>query len=323
MNNILIIGGAGYIGRQIIHLLNKKKYKIFVIDNLSTTKKNYLKKNIYFSKISILDKKKLNNFFKKNNFESVIHLAAKCVVSESEIQKKLYYRTNVIGTNNILENCKKFNIKNFLFSSTCSVYAESNKVLNENSLKKPKSYYGKTKLIAEKLIEKKLIKTKTKFIILRYFNVVGADFKNHIGEIGNKDRLFNNISKRILKKNYQINIYGNDYKTKDGTCIRDYMHVYDLANIHIKCLEKIKKIKKKKFLNCSYGKEYSVIDIVKSFNKFTKQKIKINFKQKRIGDMEKAISSNKKFNKFIKWKPRYNNINTMVKSTLLWNKFIL
>ena len=131
----------------------------------------------------------------------------------------------------------------------------------------------------------------------------------------------------IFQKNFKEELSNKylrkDYKTKDGTCIRDYMHVYDLANIHIKCLEKIKRIKKMKYLNCSYGKEYSVIDIVKSFNKFTKQKIKINFKQKRIGDMEKAISSNKKLNKFIKWKPRYNNINTMVKSTLLWNKFIL
>jgi len=322
VKKILIIGGAGYIGRQIINLLNKKKYKILVIDDLSTTKKSYINKKISFKKINILNKKKLNKIFEYNKFDTVIHLAAKCVVSESEKIPKKYYDTNVLGTKNIILNCKKYNVKNFIFSSSCSVFANNIKIVKESSLTKPISYYGKTKLMAEKLIKKNFKNTKTKYIILRYFNVVGADLKNKIGEIGNKDRLFNNFSKRILQRKYKIDIYGNNYKTKDGTCIRDYIHVYDLANIHIKCLEKFTKIKKSIFLNCSYRKGYSVLDIARSFQKITKKNIIIKFKNRRFGDMEEVVASNRKLINFIKWNPKFNNINKMVSSTFIWNKFL-
>ncbi len=282
MKNILIIGGAGYIGRQIANLLNKKKYKIFVIDDLSTTKKNYLNKNINFFKVNILNKPKMEKIFKKYHFNTVMHLAAKCVISESEKYPQKYYSTNVIGTKNIIKCCKKYEIKNFIFSSSCSVFSNKTKKVTENSIKKPISYYGKTKLIAEKLIKKNFDKSNIKFIILRYFNVVGADRKNKIGEIGNKDRLFNNISKKIIKNQNNINIYGKNYKTKDGTCIRDYIHVYDLANIHIKCLENIKKINKSINLNCSYGKGYSVLEIAKTFQKIFNKNIKISFQKEGL-----------------------------------------
>ena len=322
MKNILIIGGAGYIGRQIVNLLNKKKYKIFVIDDLSTTKKNYLNKNINFFKVNILNKPKMEKIFKKYHFNTVMHLAAKCVISESEKYPQKYYSTNVIGTKNIIKCCKKYEIKNFIFSSSCSVFSNKTKKVTENSIKKPISYYGKTKLIAEKLIKKNFDKSNIKFIILRYFNVVGADRENKIGEIGNKDRLFNNISKKIIKNQNNINIYGKNYKTKDGTCIRDYIHVYDLANIHIKCLENIKKINKSINLNCSYGKGYSVLEIAKTFQKIFNKNIKISFQKRRIGDMKEIVASNKKLNNFIKWKPKFNNLNKMVISTFTWNKYI-
>ena len=322
MQNILIIGGAGYIGRQIIHLLNKNKFNICVIDDLSATKRNYLKKKINFFKINILNKTKIDKVFKIYKFDTVIHLAAKCVVSESEKFPKKYYNTNVLGTKNIIKYCKKYRVKNFIFSSSCSVFSNKVKVVRENSVKKPISYYGKTKLIAEKLIKKNFKNTKIKFMILRYFNVVGADLKNKIGEIGNKDRLFNNISKRILQNQYIIDIYGSNYETKDGTCIRDYIHVYDLADIHIKCLEKFSKIKKSLYLNCSYGKGYSVLDIAKSFQKISKEKIKIKFKDKRIGDMKEIVASNKKLISFIKWRPKFNNIDKVVTSTFIWNRYL-
>ena len=322
MKNILIIGGAGYIGRQIANLLNKKKYKIFVIDDLSTTKKNYLNKNINFFKVNILNKPKMEKIFKKYHFNTVMHLAAKCVISESEKYPQKYYSTNVVGTKNIIKCCKKYEIKNFIFSSSCSVFSNKTKKVTENSIKKPISYYGKTKLIAEKLIKKNFDKSNIKFIILRYFNVVGADRKNKIGEIGNKDRLFNNISKKIIKNQNNINIYGKNYKTKDGTCIRDYIHVYDLANIHIKCLENIKKINKSINLNCSYGKGYSVLEIAKTFQKIFNKNIKISFQKRRIGDMKEIVASNKKLNNFNKWKPKFNNLNKMVISTFTWNKYI-
>ena len=322
MYNILITGGAGYIGRQIINLIDKKKFNIVVVDNLNTTKKNYLPKNIKVEKINILNKKKLEKLFSFYNFDGVIHLAAKCVVSESQKYPDIYYETNIIGTKNIIRYSKKFKVKHFIFSSSCSIYGNSDGIVKENNKKKPVSYYGKTKLIGENLIKRSFKNTKIKFAILRYFNVVGADLKNKIGEIGDKDRLFNNISKKVINKNFKINIYGNDYKTKDGTCIRDYMHVYDLARIHLICLKKFKHIKKSLELNCSYGKGYSVLDIVKSFEKIAKRKINLIYKERRNGDTEKVIASNKKLNQFIKWKPKYNKLDSMVSTTFLWNKYL-
>ncbi len=322
MYNILITGGAGYIGRQIINLIDKKKYNIIVVDNLNTTKKNYLPKNIRIEKINILNKKKLKKLFSFYNFDGVIHLAAKCVVSESQKYPDRYYKTNIIGTKNVIMCSKKFKVKHFVFSSSCSIYGNSDGVVKEKNKKKPVSYYGKTKLIGENLIKKGFKNTNIKFIILRYFNVVGADLKNKIGEIGDKDRLFNNISKKLIKKNFNINIYGNDYKTKDGTCIRDYMHVYDLAKIHLSCLKKFRYIKKSLELNCSYGKGYSVLDIVKSFEKIAKRKINLIYKERRSGDTEKIIASNKKLNRFIKWKPKFNKLDSMVSTTYSWNKYL-
>ena len=322
MYNILITGGAGYIGRQIINLIDKKKFNIVVVDNLNTTKKNYLPKNIKVEKINILNKKKLEKLFSIYNFDGVIHLAAKCVVSESQKYPDIYYETNIIGTKNIIRYSKKFKVKHFIFSSSCSIYGNSDGIVKENNKKKPVSYYGKTKLIGENLIKRSFKNTKIKFVILRYFNVVGADLKNKIGEIGDKDRLFNNISKKIINKNFKINIYGNDYKTKDGTCIRDYMHVYDLAKIHLSCLKKFKHIRKSLELNCSYGKGYSVLDIVKSFEKIAKRKINLIYKERRNGDTEKVIASNKKLNQFIKWKPKFNKLDSMVSTTFLWNKYL-
>tara|TARA_Y100001958_G_scaffold153017_1_gene139948 strand:+ start:798 stop:1778 length:981 start_codon:yes stop_codon:yes gene_type:complete len=320
--NILITGGAGYIGRQIINLIDKKKFNIVVVDNLNTTKKNYLPKNIKVEKINILNKKKLEKLFSFYNFDGVIHLAAKCVVSESQKYPDIYYETNIIGTKNVIRYSKKFKVKHFIFSSSCSIYGNSDGIVKENNKKKPVSYYGKTKLIGENLIKRSFKNTKIKFVILRYFNVVGADLKNKIGEIGDKDRLFNNISKKIINKNFNINIYGNDYKTKDGTCIRDYMHVYDLAKIHLSCLKKFKHVRKSLELNCSYGKGYSVLDIVKSFEKISKRKINLIYKKRRNGDTEKVIASNKKLNQFIKWKPKFNKLDSMVSTTFLWNKYL-
>ena len=323
MKKILITGGAGYIGRQIIDILSKqRKYKIFVIDDLSATKKNYLNKNINFLKVNLLNKKKVNEYFSLNKFESVIHLAAKCIVSEGEKNKKYYFNNNVVGTKNLINCCIKYGVQNFIFSSSCTIFSNNIKIVKENSRKKPISFYGKTKLMCEKIIQNKLKKTNTKFIILRYFNVVGADVKKKIGEFNTKDRLFNNFSRKVLlTKN--LNIYGNSYNTKDGTCIRDYIHVFDLATIHIKCLEKFKTLKKKLHLNCSYGKGYSVLEIAKKFQKLKKNKIKIIYKDKRKGDMQEISTSNKKLNKFIKWSPKYNNLTKMVKSSFFWNKYLL
>jgi len=157
----------------------------------------------------------------------VIHLAGKLNVKDSQKNKKKYFNNNVYGTSKLIEACNKAKVKNFLFSSTCAVYGNHiNGCVRENDQKKPISYYGKTKLLAENLVRNKFKGNK---FILRYFNVVGASQSRKIGQINDNGQLFKNLSKEILKKKPSINIYGNNYKTKDGTCIRDYIHVSDLA----------------------------------------------------------------------------------------------
>ena len=184
----------------------------------------------------------------------------------------------------------------------------------------PRSIYGKTKLKAEKLIKSFCKKNKINFAILRFFNVVGASASGRIGQINDGDQLFKNLSLEIKKKKPKFKIYGTNYKTKDGTCIRDYIHVSDLSQIHIKILQKINLIKKSKILNCGYGKGISVQQVINEFKRNTKKPIKIVYLPKRQGDMTQITSDTRKLNKFLKWKPRFNNLSNMVKSSINWER---
>lgn len=266
MKKILVTGGAGYIGSNLIEEL--KKYQIIIVDNLSTGKKELLNKKKIFYKIDIGSKKKIEKIFTNNKIEAVFHLAASLNVKESMANPRKYYKNNVENTNIIIDLCKKYKIKYFIFSSTCSVFGNKNKKISEYMKKNPLSVYAKTKLISEECIKKKFKNSTVKYAILRYFNVVGANLKKKKGEINNHDHLIKNFSKQFLKKNPKFYIYGNNYKTKDGTCIRDYIHVKDLIQIKIKTLNYLIQKNKNLILNCGYGKGLSIMDIFKIFKKF-------------------------------------------------------
>ena len=274
MKNVLVTGGAGYIGSHIIELLIKKNLKVFIIDNLSTGHKKLINKKAKFFKRDINQYQLVRKIIKNKNIDSVIHLAAKLNIAEGEKKPKIYYKNNISGTLNLLKACKDTNVKNFVFSSTCAVYSDKYLYVKETSKTEPKSNYGYTKLKCEKLIEHNFNKKKINFCILRYFNVVGASPSNKIGQINKNGQLFKNLSLALTKKKPSINLYGNNYKTPDGTCIRDYIHVYDLAEIHVKILFKIESLNKSIILNCGYGKGFSVLQVINEFNKFTKKKLK-------------------------------------------------
>ena len=320
IKNILITGGAGYIGSHIAEVLIKNKKKIFIVDNLSTGYRRLINKKAKFFKVDILKNKKIKDIIVKNKIDSVIHLAANLIISESEKYPKKYFRNNVLGTKSLLRACENTTIKNLVFSSTAAVYKDGQYKVNEKSTIKPKSVYGKTKIKAEKIIKQFCIRNQINYCILRYFNIAGSSPTGKIGLINKSDHLFKNFSREIIKKRPILKIYGNNYNTKDGSCIRDFIHVSDIAEIHYKVLEKIYNSKNSKTLNCGYNRGISVLEVAKAFKKQTSKNVVILVSKRRKGDLEKIIAANNKLKKFIKWKPKFNNLNTIVKSCINWEK---
>ena len=322
IKNILITGGAGYIGSHISENLIKSKKKLFIIDDLSTGYKRLINKKAKFFKVNIGNKKKIKSIIKNNKIDSIIHLAASLIIGEGEKNPKSYYKNNVSRTKNLMTACVGTSVRNFIFSSTAAVYKDGLKSVTEKSKVKPKSVYGKSKLKAEKLIINYCKKNRINYGILRYFNIVGSSPSGKIGLINRGDHLFKNFSMQVFKKKPIFKIYGANYHTKDGTCIRDFIHVSDIAEIHNKVLEKIDKTNNSKILNCGYGKGISVKEVANEFKKYTNKRLRIITLPRRKGDLVKMIALNKSLNKFIKWKPKFNNLKIMVKSSLNWEKRI-
>ena len=322
IKNILITGGAGYIGSHISEILALNKKKIFIVDDLSTGFRKLLNKKAKFFKVGISSCREIRKIIIKNNIDSIIHLAAVLSVGESQKNPKKYKRINVDGTKKLLAAIKNSSVKNIVFSSTCAVYKDGLSSVNENSKLNPTSNYGKTKLKGEKIIQIFCRKHKLNYGILRFFNVAGASGSGKIGQINNGDQLFKNLSLEIKKKKPIFKIYGTNYKTKDGTCIRDYIHVSDIANIHFKVLDKINRVNKSKILNCGYGKGITVSDVIYEFKKYASKNLRIIKLPRRSGDMVKITANIKNLNKFINWKPKFNKLSLIVKSSLKWEKNI-
>jgi len=322
-SNILITGGAGYIGSHIVEKLVKKNRNIFILDNMVTGFKKLINKKAFFIKGDINNIIKVKEIIIKNKIDSIIHLAAYLDVSEAENNKTIYNKNNIKGTLKLIEACKDSTVRNIIFSSSCSIYGSVNGSVNEKRKPNPQGYYAYTKYKGEQIIKKYAKKYNYRYAILRYFNVAGASSSNKIGEIQKSyNHLIKNLAIQSLKKKPRIYIYGNNYATKDGTCVRDYIHVSDLADIHIKSLNYIKTKSKSLILNCGYGKGYSVMDIVNIFKKINK-KVTIKFTKKRPGDVAKVFADIKKLKKILKWKPKHNNLNKILKSAFRWEKILV
>jgi len=318
--NILVTGGAGYIGGHIAEQLVDRKYNVIILDNLKTGHKRLINPKANFIKGDINNKKLLNNIIKRYNIQTIIHLAAYLNVSEAERNILKYKINNIQGTKNLIFACKNSKVRNFIFSSSCSIYGSVKGSINERAKPNPQGYYAYTKFKGEELIKKYSKKYKYKYAILRYFNVAGASNSGLIGEIDQSHgHLIKNIAIQSLKKKPIINIFGNDYPTKDGTCVRDYIHVSDLADIHIKGLNYLVNNKKSFILNCGYGKGYSVQEIVTIFKKI-KKNLTIQYQKRRFGDVAQVYSNAKKLNQLLQWKPKYNNIHQIIKSAIDWEK---
>ena len=320
--NILVTGGAGYIGSHVVEILVKKKYNVFIFDNLITGHKKLINKKAKFIKGDIKNLNRLSEVIKNFNINSIIHLAAYLNVSEAEKNKKKYYKNNIIGTLNLVKACKNSEVRNIIFSSSCSVYGNVNGSVKETTKTNPQGYYAYTKLKSEKIIKHYSKKLNYNYFILRYFNVAGASKSGKIGQIeSSHGQLIKNLATTSLKINPKVNIYGNDYNTRDGTCIRDYIHVSDLADIHVKFIQNQFTKKKSYIVNCGYGRGYTVKEVVDIF-KLIKKNVVVSYQKRRPGDIGQVFANTKKLKKVIKWIPKFNNMKKIILSSIKWEKKI-
>ena len=323
MNNILVTGGAGYIGSHVVEKLEKTNSNIVIIDNLKTGFKKLINSKVEFIKGDINNIKLVKKIINKKKINTIIHLAGLIDSVESEKKKKKYFKNNVTGTLNLIKACKNSEVINFIFSSSAGVYGNISRAAIETMSLKPNNYYAYTKLKCEKIIKKYSKIYKYKYSILRLFNACGASPSGKLGIISKKNKSFFKIlAKESLKKKPIINIYGNNHITKDGTCVRDFIHVSDLALLHIKCLDYLIKNRKSLLINCGYGIGYSVHTIAKIFREKINKSTKIKFMKKRKGEISVSYASINKMKKFLKWKPKYNRIEYILKSSIKWEKKI-
>ena len=313
---ILVSGGAGYIGTVLCHYLYDKKIDFAVIDNLSNSSLKFFRKNFIFYKDNINDLSILEKIYQEFRPTHILHLAASIDVNESEKDKKKYYNNNVLNSKKFINFYIKKNIKNFLFSSTAAVYNVNPNKKKEYYKQIPANYYGHTKLLIENFLLKKKKKNKLNIKIFRFFNVVGADKNLRAGNVSKKSKhLFNNLSKSVFKKNiFYIN--GKNYKTRDGTCIRDFIDVNDLVKIIIFFIKEIKN--KFSIFNIGTNKGYSVLDVLSSFNKILKCNIAYKYISHRIGDAPNLVCENKLLRKFYNYK--FISFNNSVKFHYLFYK---
>ncbi|MCX7884154.1 MAG: UDP-glucose 4-epimerase GalE [Caloramator sp.] len=319
--NVLITGGAGYIGSHTVRLLQRMGKNVVVYDNLSTGHRDAVKQGV-FVKGDIFDSELLEDTIKRYSIDSVVHFAAFSLVGESMEKPEKYYKNNVMGTLNLLDVMLKNDVKRLVFSSTAAVYGEPERIpITEDISKNPTNIYGKTKLIMENAMEDYSKILGLKYIALRYFNACGADEDGDIGEDHNPEsHLIPLVLKTCLGIKDSIKIFGEDYPTEDGTCVRDYIHVNDLAQAHYLALEALYEGKKSNVYNLGNGNGFSVKEIIKSAEKVTGITINKEVTGRRAGDPAVLIASSEKIAKELNWKPKYTNVEDIIATAWKWHK---
>lgn len=320
--NILVVGGAGYIGSHAVRQLMSSNYNVIVVDSLETGYRQAVPNHVPFYQVDIKDKVALQKVFKQENIEGVIHFAANSLVGESMINPLKYYNNNVYGTQTLLEVMVEFDVKHIVFSSTAATYGEARVMpITEEAPTEPTNTYGETKLAIEKMMKWTRRAHSLNYICLRYFNVAGADVSGEIGEAHYPEtHLIPLILQVPLGKREYISVFGTDYPTKDGTCIRDYIHVTDLVNAHILALEYLIKGGKSDICNLGSNNGYSVLEIIKAARVVTGQSIPVRLEDRRSGDPASLIASSRKAKDLLGWQPQITDIKAIIESAWKWHQ---
>lgn len=316
---VLVTGGAGYIGSHTVRLL-KDKFSVIVFDSLFRGNIESVPPDVKFIKGDLLDKDALKKVFVENKIDSVIHFAGLAYVGESSQKSELYYNVNVNGSFNLLTAMSDYGVKEIVFSSTCSIYGNSTQIpIDESQPPMPSNRYGQTKRMVELLLKDFELTYNVRYVSLRYFNAAGCSPTGEIGEKHTPEPHLIPVVVLAALTGATVSIFGNDYNTNDGTCIRDYIHVCDLAKAHILALDYLKKTKNSDIFNLGSGNGYSVLEIIKKVEELTGLNVNYTVLGRREGDPAVLIASSKKAESILNWKPEYN-LDDMILTAFNWFK---
>lgn len=322
MKKIFVTGGAGYIGSHVVKALGEAGYEVLTYDNLSTGNKwAVLYGNIVVADLS--DKGAARKAIQDFKPDAVMHFAASIVVPESVREPLKYYRNNTVNTLNFLEVMQEQGVKNFIFSSTAAVYGIPEKVpVKEDAPMNPINPYGSSKMMTETILKDISISNKNfNYVSLRYFNVAGADGQCRIGQAYKESTHLITMALKTAKGEFEkLQIFGTDYPTPDETCIRDYIHVDDLADAHILALEHLFDGEKSEVFNCGYGHGYSVREVVNAAKKVTGIDFNVEETGKRQGDPPALVADSSKIKQRLNWHPQYDDLEYIIKTAWEWEK---
>jgi len=320
-NKVLVTGGAGYIGSHVVRMLTEAGRPVVVLDNLSTG----FSDAVIGAELVIGDtgdKALVSQVLGNHNVETVLHFAAHTIVPESVEKPLKYYGNNTCCTRSLLESCSEAGVKHFIFSSTAAVYGiPGDSMCTEESPLSPINPYGTSKLMSEMMLRDLGTATDMRHVILRYFNVAGSDPEGRIGQSTEKATLLIKVAAEVaVGKREQLYVFGTDYPTPDGTGVRDYIHVDDLADAHIKAVDYLAGGGESVTLNCGYGHGYSVKEVIDAVNRANGTPIKVIEEARRAGDPPALIAKADRAREVLGWTPRYDDLDFIVKTSLDWER---
>jgi UDP-glucose 4-epimerase len=319
---ILVTGGAGYIGSHMVLALADRGEKIVVVDNLVTGAPWVLPPNVILRGGDVGDQGFMEATIREHGVDEIAHFAAKIIVPESVADPLAYYGNNTVKSRALIETAIRCGVKRFIFSSTAAVYGDvSGDPVDENTAPAPVSPYGRSKLMTEWMLEDAARAHDLRFIALRYFNVAGADPQGRSGQsFPNATHLIKVAVQAALGQRPHLDIFGTDYPTRDGSCIRDYIHVTDLASAHVDALAYLRRGGESMILNCGYGRGFSVLEVVEVVRKVTGVNFKTHIVPRRPGDPATIIAKSDRIRAELGWKPQYDDLEEIVARAFAWER---
>lgn len=311
--SVLVVGGAGFIGSHMVKMLGKKGLEVTTFDDLSTGHRDAVKCGEFFHG-NLLDRANISELFLKKKFDVVMHFASSINVGESVDKPAKYYKNNVMTTINLLDVMREFNVKKFIFSSTAAIFGEPKySPIDELHPKNPINPYGKSKLMVEQILQDYDHAYGLKSICLRYFNAAGASPEGDLAERHEPEtHLIPLILRAASGRNKDISLFGQDYATKDGTCVRDYIHVDDLCSAHFLAIEHLFKLNVSGSFNLGNGEGFSVKEVIESVEKITNTKLTVLNKPRRVGDPDKLIANSELAKTTLKWEAKDSNLDRII-----------